>query len=246
MILSALDIGSRLTKRVDFKDDKIINTSLLDTAVFYKNINDFIKKNQDISLYMTGYGKNNLQFGNKELKTFTTPELKAHFIGAKQQTGLKDFILLDIGGQDTKVIKVENSRMVDFRTNEKCAAASGRYLENMSSILGIENIGKYFESPVKLSSTCAVFGESEVIGLLSNGISISEIAAGVNKSLFLRVSKLIIPLYSENTPIVFCGGLYSNIAIRSFLVDEFKCDLIIPDFPIHNGAIGAFWAKYIK
>ena len=79
-------------------------------------------------------------------------------------TGLTSFTLLDLGGQDSKVALVREGRIVDFLTNDKCAASTGRYLENMAAALNIslEELGRHHSNPVELISTCAVFGESEL------------------------------------------------------------------------------------
>jgi len=102
----------------------------------------------------TGYGRNNVNVENATVIL----ELKAHTYGAVWQTGLDDFTLLDIGGQDSKVISVRNGKMADMVLNDKCAASCGRYLENMANILGIglEELAGYHENPVELNSTCAV------------------------------------------------------------------------------------------
>jgi len=98
-------------------------------------------------------------------------EIKAHFKGAVYQTGENNFILIDIGGQDSKVIIVKDGYIEDFVMNDKCAASSGRFIEVAANILKIpiEKMGSYTENPVKLSSTCSVFAESEIIGKIAEG-----------------------------------------------------------------------------
>ena len=137
----------------------------------------------------TGYGKN-----NTNIKFFSQiNELKAHVYGVMYQTDLKDFVLLDVGGQDVKVVRVEKGIATDLELNEKCAASCGRYLENMANVLevSLDEMSMHTESPTELNSTCAVFSESELIGKIAEGIEIEELCAGVNYSLYKRLHPLL-------------------------------------------------------
>ncbi|MFW5782600.1 MAG: acyl-CoA dehydratase activase [Candidatus Muiribacteriaceae bacterium] len=212
-----------------------------DTSDFYINKEKFLNFFFDNQIFITGYGKNNLDFIPDSIEYTKIPELKAHFQGALLQTGLKNFTLIDIGGQDTKVIKIRNRRMVDFVTNDKCAASSGRFLENMSAVLKISDIGNYYKAPVELNSTCAVFTESELIGLLSEGVDRQTLAASVNYSLFRRVRKLAGKYISDDSPIVFSGGASENHAICHFFRQETTSPVYKLPFSIHNGAIGTLY-----
>ncbi len=118
-------------------------------------------------LVVTGYGKNLLQ---KNFPAIT--EIRAHFLGARQQTGLDHFILLEMGGQDTKVLYVKDGRVFDFLTNDRCAAGTGRYLENMARFLKmpLTEFAAAWADPVDISQTCAIFGESELVGHLLEGV----------------------------------------------------------------------------
>jgi predicted CoA-substrate-specific enzyme activase len=182
----------------------------------------------------TGYGRNTIKLEDAE----AIPELKAHMLGAIHQTGLQDFTLLDLGGQDSKVIKVRKGRMVDFQTNDKCAASTGRYLENMANVLGIslDELSRYSDNPVELNSTCAIFGESELIGKIVEGHSIAELSAGVNYTIYKRVRAMLNSLQSE--VLVFTGGVAKNQALQDIIRRETKFQIIIPSEPQLNGAIG--------
>ncbi len=140
-----IDLGSRFVKIVqthDFKDFKKIR---LDTVQFLTqrmktgtNKTNYLSALADLgfrpekSLVVTGYGKHLM---GKKIKTIT--EIRAHFRGACFQTGLTDFILVELGGQDSKVLWVQKKRVMDFQTNDKCAAGTGRYLENMARLLNL-------------------------------------------------------------------------------------------------------------
>ncbi|MDD3927930.1 MAG: BadF/BadG/BcrA/BcrD ATPase family protein, partial [bacterium] len=173
-LTAGLDLGSRRVKiafRVDESND--LKLYKYDTLTFYR---EFAVRNREgfsidfaklgigpvESVVVTGYGRNNLHLQGAQVVT----EITAHAAGAAVQSGLDDFTCLDLGGQDSKIIRVEGGRVTDFQTNDKCAAGSGRYLESMAAILGVDlsELGKYWENPVRLSSTCAIFGESEMIG----------------------------------------------------------------------------------
>lgn len=182
----------------------------------------------------TGYGRNTLELAGGT----AIPELKAHVLGAVWQTGLKDFTLVDLGGQDSKIIQVLKGKMTDFLTNDKCAASSGRYLENMSTVLGIslEELGGYEADPVELSSTCAVFGESELIGRIVEGYPISRLAAGVNATIIKRILPLLRSFSGET--LVFTGGVAYNTAVRKLLAEGSRREVIVPAEPQFNGAIG--------
>ncbi|MBP2638644.1 MAG: hgdC 2, partial [Firmicutes bacterium] len=165
-------------------------------------------------------------------------ELKAHVLGATWQTGLKNFTLLDLGGQDSKVIKVKNGKMIDFQTNDKCAASTGRYLENMAAILGLtlEELGRYSDNPVELNATCAIFGETELIGRIVEGYGVPELAAGVNYTIFKRIRPMLAAVGGDT--IVFTGGVARGAAIAELLKKELGVTVIVPERPQLNGAIG--------
>ena len=116
------------------------------------------------------------------------PKFGLIFLGARYLTGLDDFILLEMGGQDTKVLYVKDGRVFDFVTNDRCAAGTGRYLENMARFLKIplRDFSGYQQEPVAISQTCAIFGESELIGHLLEGVPLASLAAGINASVSRR------------------------------------------------------------
>ncbi|MCX7747412.1 MAG: acyl-CoA dehydratase activase [Clostridia bacterium] len=246
MRVLGIDLGSRAVKIAIFENRKLDTALVFGTAEFYREfctnvkgqvVIDFDKLNVGSfdKIISTGYGRNNVNVTNAEIIV----ELKAHTFGAVWQTGLKDFILLDIGGQDSKVIFVKNAKMADMVLNDKCAASCGRYLENMANVLGMETqkMQTYYQKPVVLNSTCAVFGETELIGRISEGYPMDQLAAGVNYSLFQRIKPLI-GRFSHDT-IVLTGGVAHCEALIHFIKTEtgFK-EVVIPEKPQLNGAIG--------
>ena len=243
MRVLGIDLGSRAVKIVLMEDNKIIQKKKVSTMSFYRDYCDFNGKvivnlekldirNIDKSV-STGYGKN-----NTDLSLFTPiNEIKAHVYGGMYQTNLKDFILLDVGGQDVKVVKVEKGITTDLELNEKCAASCGRYLENMANVLEIslDDMSKYHENPVELNSTCAVFSESELIGKIAEGISMERLCSGVNYSLYKRLQPLLCKFKGKK--LVLTGGVANNTAIKKYLKEDYE-DIVSISEPQFNGAIG--------
>ncbi|SDE56618.1 acyl-CoA dehydratase activase [Sporomusa acidovorans] len=241
-----IDLGSRSVKLVILDDAKQLkSTNIYETARFYRDYGhrteaglavDFaaLGYREVTRLTATGYGRNTIEL----VGATVIPELKAHMLGAIAQTGLTDFTLLDLGGQDSKVIKVRKGRMADFQTNDKCAASTGRYLENMAAVLDIslEELANYSVNPVELSATCAIFGESELIGRIVEGYSIAELAAGVNYTIYKRIKPMLVAMRSDK--LVFTGGVALGGAIKEFITREMDIEVIVPEYPQLNGAIG--------
>lgn len=244
-MLCGIDLGSRSVKIVLAAADQIHKTVVLETVAFYR---EFGRRSPDgltidfaavglgdlTRVVATGYGRNTLDI----VGAAVIAELKAHTLGAVRQTGLQDFTLLDLGGQDSKVMKVRNGKMVDFDTNDKCAASTGRYLENMAAVLGIQldELSRYSENPVELDATCAIFGESELIGRIVEGCGIPAMAAGVNHTIFKRIKPMLTALPSET--VVFTGGVAIGGAIRRIMERELGVTVVVPPYPQLNGALG--------
>lgn len=241
-----LDLGSRNVKIVHMDNKTITELQIFDTIEFYRrfgnpgngslriDLNDLGFNRKD-RLVATGYGKITIQVDG----AVRLPEIQAHVKGAVFQTGLLDFTLVDIGGQDTKIIQVRGSRAVDFMTNDRCAASSGRYLENMSQVLGLsmEELSRHSVDPVELNSTCAIFGETEIIAKIVEGHSLPALAAGINYSLYRRFSSMLERLASDI--IVLSGGVAQNNAIKEIIARETSRKVINLAQPQFNGAIGA-------
>ncbi|WP_291442466.1 acyl-CoA dehydratase activase [Desulfovibrio sp.] len=211
----------------------------------------------------TGYGRIALPFANK-----TVTEISCHARGAAHlfpRAGL----VLDIGGQDSKVISLDIPREVeagsldaaggagslgtlrsankpgavrDFLMNDKCAAGTGRFLQVLSGILNmpLDELGKAAATgkPVAISSMCAVFAETEIVGLLARSTPPQDIAAGVFRAIARRMCALArrIPMQGE---CVFTGGLATSPAFAAILSDELGLTVQVPHDPQTVGALGA-------
>lgn len=245
MLLCGIDLGSRSVKVVLMRDGAVLDSKLFETVPFYRTYGraaagaltvDFAALGlpRPDAMVATGYGRHTVCVAGAEV----IAELKAHTLGAVWQTGRQDFTLLDLGGQDSKVIKVRHGRMVDFLTNDKCAASTGRYLENMAAVLGLTltELGQYSDDPVDLSSTCAIFGESELISRMLEGCPTAALAAGVNYSIFRRIRPMLGRMAGDE--LVFTGGVAQSPAMVHILRRELDCQVVVPPWPQFNGAIG--------
>jgi len=245
-----IDLGSRKVKFSVVDNGAVVRLADYDTLGFYKRFGRIVDEELSFdlaatgmfaaeelasaALVVTGYGRNTLDF--KGVKVVS--EIRAHVAGAVFQTGLKDFTLLDMGGQDTKVALVRGRRLDDFVMNDKCAASSGRYLENMASILevSLEELTSHWEDPVPLDTTCGIFGESELIGQILRGHPVARLCAGVNQTLVKRVLPMLRRFPSPH--LVLSGGVARGGAFVRMLEAETGSPVIVPEHPQHNGAIG--------
>lgn len=193
----------------------------------------------------TGYGRVSLPFADK-----TITEISCHARGAAHLFP-RAGIVLDIGGQDSKVISLETGQETgfrkpgavrDFMMNDKCAAGTGRFLQVLSGILNMPlddlSIAAAVGKPVAISSMCAVFAETEIVGLLAKSTPPQDIAAGVFRSIARRMCTLAkrISLHDE---CVFTGGLATSPSFAAILSEELGMPVNVPDDPQVVGALGA-------
>lgn len=195
-------------------------------------------KRADISKTVgTGYGRKNIPFADK-----VVTEISCHAKGIYQLYPQVKF-LIDVGGQDLKVIEVgENGSVRNFVMNDKCAAGTGRFLDVMANALGIHvnELGSLSEKAKKakpISSTCTVFAESEVISLIAQGIPAEEIVAGIHKSVAARVLSMGHSL-GIGGKVAMSGGVAMNSGVVKALEEELD-DIFIPAKPQIIGAYGA-------
>ncbi len=155
--------------------------------------------------------------------------------------------VLDIGGQDAKVIRIsEQGRVLDFAMNDKCAAGTGRFLEVMSKALEVDlsilgEVAQSADHEEQVSSTCTVFAESEVIGLIARKKEISAIAKGVHRGVTKRFAALALRV-GVVPPVVLTGGVAKNVAVVNMIVEELGIssdELFIPASPQTTCATGA-------
>lgn len=185
----------------------------------------------------TGYGRIALPFADR-----TVTEITCHGRGAAWLFSGAELVL-DVGGQDSKAIRIDGKgKVLNFAMNDKCAAGTGRFLQVTASALG-RDVSELSElavknSPRALNSMCAVFAESEVIGLLASGVPQGEIIAGLHLSIARRLASMVQRLGAAQQ-IVFTGGVARNDSLRLALEEVLKTPVVAPDYGQLAGAIGA-------
>lgn len=191
-----------------------------------------------IPLVATGYGRRLVQGAAR-----TITEISCHARGIYAELG-HGGTLIDIGGQDSKVLRIDSGgEVVDFVMNDKCAAGTGRFLENTARRLNVplEQIGAEALSSsgeVAISSTCTVFAESEIISLIAHGVPVPAILRGLHRALIKRVVAMV-RTAGLAPPLMLSGGVVQNLAIRRMLEEETGQSVILPRHPQLTGALGA-------
>lgn len=194
----------------------------------------------------TGYGRNMVKGAHAQMS-----ELSCHARGACEL--FPDVrTVIDIGGQDAKVLRIGAAGMMEnFVMNDKCAAGTGRFLEVMARVLEVDindmaGLSALSENKVNISSTCTVFAESEVISQLSSNAEKCDIINGIHRSVAGRTSGLakrlgIVP------KVVMTGGVAKNEGVVSALAEELKVEIFTSPLAQYAGALGAAlfaWQKY--
>ena len=241
MVRSAgIDIGSRTVKAIIVDDGKI--------AFEHKTINSYdpIKVCVEILgnvqydiITATGYGRHTFR---NYFPSEIISEISAFARGAKSLFE-NCHTILDIGGQDTKVISLDDKGKVrKFEMNDRCAAGTGRFLEIMASTLGfsLDDFAKAAisaEKAVKINSMCTVFAESELISLTAKGASRESLALGIHESIALRSISMLQRVSIEDD-VVFAGGVALNPCMKNIIEHHTGRKLCIPDDPQLVGALG--------
>ena len=253
-----LDLGSRASKGVLLTSEKIY-TTLIPTGLYMQETADeLIKKLLKIArlkradigyIVSTGYGRISLTFSDIPFEVVT--EISCHAMGA-HALHPSTRTIIDIGGQDSKAIKVDTKtgKVVDFVMNDKCAAGTGQFLEKAAVLLGLnlEELGQSAlkaTKPAQISSQCVVFAESEMISLRAKGAkqndteAVANIAAGIHYSAARRVRNLLGRVGSESD-LLFTGGVSNNPGMRHVLEELIGTPFATSTFDmIYAGALGA-------
>lgn len=244
-----IDLGSRTTKIVFFEKEsqtikyKNVVATKVNPADSALELMEMGKKDLNITddeinnVYTTGYGRKIVSFSDKYISEITAHAKGISYLYPNVRT------ILDIGGQDSKVISVSDGKVNDFSMNDKCAAGTGRFLEKVAVLLGIQ-VKDFGEEALKadkkidISSTCVVFAESEIIGYLAKAEKPANILESVHRSIARRTKNLLsrIPL---KEPVVFTGGVANNKSMIKALEEILNITLTIPQDPSITGALGA-------
>jgi (R)-2-hydroxyacyl-CoA dehydratese activating ATPase len=242
MRAAGIDIGSRTIEVVVTENSEIVESRQTDTG--YNPLDEAKKLLKGLSydrLMATGYGRNLIEI---EFDSPTITEIKAFARGAKELFPAATTVL-DIGGQDCKVISLfENGKIKKFEMNDRCAAGTGKFLEIMAHTLGFDlnEFGDYALSgkkDIQINSMCAVFAESEIISLIAKGENRNDIALGLHKSVAKRAVSMQ-KRVGTNGVMVFAGGVAKNPCMRNLIAELLEQDIYVPENPQIIGAFGAF------
>ena len=184
----------------------------------------------------TGYGRKNVLFSDE-----TKTEIGCHAKGCYYYFPMA-MTIIDIGGQDNKVIKLDDQgRRLNFKMNRKCAAGTGAFLEEMSMRLGIpieemDSLARKSDELVELGSYCTVFSGTEVLEKIRQGKKVPDIVKG----LFLSVIKRVLEMDSLTDRVAMTGGVVAHNPILVEMVEEISArEILIPEHPQLTGAMGA-------
>ena len=246
---AGIDIGSLCTKAVIINSDgKIESYSIIRSGSAYKGAGEAaidealkkagLQKDQTDYTISTGYGRARVAFSNGQITEISCHARGANFVFPEAKG------VIDIGGQDSKVIEVnEKGQAVKFVMNDKCAAGTGRFLEVMADSLGVQledmtKLANDSKKDIEISSVCTVFAESEVISLFAKGIGKPEIAASVFRSIARRITGLAGQISRKGT-IAMTGGVAKIDGVVQTLGKSLGTTLLVPEEPQIVGALGA-------
>ena len=249
MFTAGIDIGSISTEMVVIdKQKRIAASSILPTGsdakkVINNSLSEILSKanikKEDIKYTVaTGYGRLVVDFADREITEITCHAVGAHSLFPKTRT------VIDIGGQDTKVISLDNNgKVIDFIMNDKCAAGTGRFLEVMARALEcrIEDFGRMsLKSKIQLriSSMCTVFTESEVVSKIAEGCTREDIAAAIHRAIVDRIITMAQKV-GVNEEVTLTGGVAKNIGVISAIKSKLSKEVNVPEDPQIIGALGA-------
>jgi len=250
MIVAGCDVGSLSGEAVIMKNDSIIAYEIMrvrprpeQTAheAMSKALGKANLTMGDIAYCVsTGYGREKISFANSSISEISCHGKGAHWVKQDVRT------VIDIGGQDCKVIRVDKfGYMVDFTMNDKCAAGTGRFLENMAKILGLnqEELGPISfnaVSPIGITKTCTVLAQFDVICMLNDGRDRADIAAGINRAMAERIGKMSKKV-GIRKEVTITGGVAKNPAVVKILREVLGVDILELDNidPQIVGALGA-------
>jgi (R)-2-hydroxyacyl-CoA dehydratese activating ATPase len=243
LVVTGIDIGSRTIKLIvlDVQHDRIIASGKVETTFNpLEQSRRVLAKAPGDRLIATGYGRKLVQ-DNFQAETIT--EIQAHALGARSLFPACTSIL-DIGGQDTKAIALDDrGRVRKFEMNDRCAAGTGKFLEFMATSfqLPIEEFGNFAlqgEPGLVINSMCTVFAETEATSLMARGHKPQDIALALHLSVVKR-SLSMLRRVSTNGALVFSGGVARNQCVVQLIETEIGSSLLVPEDPDMVGALGA-------
>ena len=247
MHFAGVDIGSTMTKVVILNEKVVASSVIGPTGAEHRRLANRVMQqalsqaclSPDAISYVvaTGYGRINVPFADKQVT-----EISCHARGIAELFPTAKTVI-DIGGQDSKGIKITDGKVSKFVMNDKCAAGTGRFLEAIADALGLklDEIGEISlrsRNPVKISNTCTVFAEQEITTRLAEGATIEDVLAGVHQAMASRVVAMASRLGIEKDVVVTGGGA-QNAGLVKALEDCLGFKALVPPEPLLTGALGA-------
>jgi len=243
-----IDIGSAYSKGVIIKDLELVASHIIISGANYRTSADAIRAELIIKVHLTlddiantvatGSGADNVYFASQKASDIVCTARGINNAFPQART------VIDVASQSTRVIRLNEEGIVtNFTVSEKCAAGSGRFIDVIANVLRIDlsdfgPLAARSKTPITFNTGCAVFGESEAITRISEGIPKEDIAAGVNKALASKISSLVKKLKLEE-PCAICGGGALNISLVKTIEGELNTTLLVSPHPQIITALGA-------
>jgi predicted CoA-substrate-specific enzyme activase len=248
MYAVGLDIGSTSAEAVILDGTSVVASSIVDTGYNSRRAADLaldraladcgLTREQLGPVVATGYGRIAIDFAEQQVTEISCYAKGVAYLFPEVST------VIDIGGQDSKVIAVgKNGRAVDFAMNDKCAAGTGRFLEVTARALELDvsqlgEVSALSTHDVSISNICTVFAESEVITLVAEGVERADIVAGLHRAIARRTGAMVKRI-GVNPAVAFAGGVAKNAGVKCALEEFLDTSLIVPPEPQIIGALGA-------
>jgi predicted CoA-substrate-specific enzyme activase len=242
--VAGIDIGSRSIELVVLENGRVAASQRVPTTFDpLAQCRRLLAGLEARPIVATGYGRKLVLEGLPELEIMAITEIQAYALGAHHLFP-EVRTVLDIGGQDTKVIALTpEGRVAKFEMNDRCAAGTGKFLEFMATALQVPlaefgDFALQADKRLQINSMCTVFAESEATSLMARGEKAANIALGLHLAIVQRTLAMLRRV-SDTPPFLFAGGVAHNACMRTLLAENLAPPLIIPEEPDMVGALGA-------
>jgi predicted CoA-substrate-specific enzyme activase len=247
MFYAGIDIGSTITKLIVKNETKICATVIQPTGAEHRHLAHMVMQDAltqagidfpDLAyIVATGYGRINVPFADRQVTEITCHMRGVGWLFPNVRT------IIDIGGQDSKGIKIKDGKLINFIMNDKCAAGTGRFLEIIAEVLGVklEDIGQLSlrsTRPSEISNLCTVFAEQEALLRLSEGTPVEDILAGIHRANASRIYGMVSKVKIEKD-VAITGGGAKNVGLCKALEEKLGFSAVVPPEPLITGALGA-------
>lgn len=245
-----IDIGASTAKAVLIDgDENVLASSVIPSGVDFAQSAKTVRENVLAETYIplekvkyvvsTGYGRNNVSFSDE-----TKTEINCHGRGVYHYYQ-ESCVILDIGGQDNKIIILDSSgKQLSFKMNRKCAAGTGTFLEEIANRLGVERdkingIASKATKEITINSYCTVFASTEILSRIREGETVENMVRGAFNSIVLRIIELGLPINGSESIVLTGGVVQHNPLIVDLLKQKINGKIKVPPNPQVIGALGA-------